>query len=317
MSDLKVIEVNSDLGGSVSGSKFGPKILRESLFPSERYTSLASPLKHTVGNTHLKNFTSVFDLTQRLTIELQKNFKAAQLPIILSGDHSSGLAAVGAARSIYLDEKIALIWIDAHADMHSPWTSHSGNLHGMPIAASLGWDHRWQARNEVTERVQKSWNQLKNLAAPSPWIQPEDVFLIGLRDFEPEEMIAIKKFNIFTKSSESIFSFGIDTLIIELQEKLQNYDRLIVSFDLDVMDSSIMKATGLPTTGGLYWENINQLFNYILNDQRLLSFELSEFNPLLDSQTDYMSELKKVLSPLILRSQIELDLHLPEHSANP
>ena len=96
----------------------------------------------------------------------------------------------------YPDKKLGVIWIDAHADLHSPYTTPSGNMHGMPIACSIGEDNMEKAQNKLDDDTIEYWEKLKNLGGICPKINYSDLVYIALRDFEPAEDFLIKKHKV-------------------------------------------------------------------------------------------------------------------------
>src|SRR6185503_4964267 len=102
---------------------------------------------------------------------------------------------------------------DAHADLHTPYTTPSGNVHGMSLAAALGEDNEDCAVHELDEQTIRYWNQLKNVGKVSPKVLPEDVVLISLRDFEREEKYLIDKYGIKTISTNEVRRKGPEIVV--------------------------------------------------------------------------------------------------------
>jgi arginase len=128
-----------------------------------------------------KNIEAIYDVHQRALVAVEDVLKENKFPFVLSGDHSNGAAVISAIKNFYHDKKIGVIWIDAHADLHSPFTTPSGNMHGMPLAVTLGVDDGLDDEdNEVSEKEIKLWQQLLTLGDKkiTPKITPDNLVFI-------------------------------------------------------------------------------------------------------------------------------------------
>ena len=103
--------------------------------------------------------------------ELQKGF----FPLILSGDHSSALGSLSGIQKANPDKEIGVIWLDAHADIHTPYSTPSGNIHGMPLAAALSIDNKEFSKNKVSDSTENNWLRMKNMGDMEPLIKPENL----------------------------------------------------------------------------------------------------------------------------------------------
>jgi arginase len=108
-------------------------------------------------------------------------------PVVLSGDHSTSGATITGIRMAKPKARLGVIWIDAHADLHTPYTTPSGNVHGMPLAIAINEDNEEYAVHEPDEETRKYWNQLKTMGKIAPKVLPEDIVYISLRDYQKEE----------------------------------------------------------------------------------------------------------------------------------
>jgi len=216
--------------------------------------------------------------------------------IFLSGDHSSTALYLGALKSLAPESKIGVVWIDAHSDLHSPYTSPSGNMHGMTLANSLGLDNLENKRNDVNSRTKKYWNELKNISGFSPIILPQDLVFIGLRDIEKEESAIINHNNIKSYYSEEIINKDLRIIGQDILEYLSACDKIFISFDVDSMDpDEVSKGTGTPVAGGLNFNQTMDLIDILTQDKRVNSFEITEVNPLLDKKNKMAKAGFKIL----------------------
>jgi arginase len=218
---------------------------------------------------------------------LQKNF----FPIVLSGDHSSALGTISGIKKAHPNKKLGVIWIDAHADIHSPYTSPSGNIHGMPLAAAMGLDHLHIQVNEISDDTISYWTKLKNIGIDGPKLTPNHLVYFGLRDFEPAEKQVIEAASISNYTVEQLREQGLQNTLDAIIKKLEDVDCLYVSFDVDSMDcDQISYGTGTPVKSGFLPDEINQILQQLVSTKKVICLEIAEINPLLDNKGNKMAE---------------------------
>ena len=183
-----------------------------------------------------------------------------------------------------------MIWIDAHADLHTPYTTPSGNMHGMPVAISINEDNIDNAVHELDPETVKNWNYLKNIGKIAPKVLPEDVVYISLRDFEKEEQQLIDKYGIKVISTKEVRSKGPENIVRALTRYFSDCTDIYVSFDVDSLDSSISKGTGTPVNNGLREREAEDLISKLMQNRKVCCFEISEVNPTLDKE-NLMAEI--------------------------
>ncbi len=219
--------------------------------------------------------------------EIQNQHALNRLPFIISGDHGSAGGTLSGLKKAYPGKKIGVLWIDAHADMHTPYTTPSGNLHGMPLATALGVDNLACKENEVDVATATQWNSLKSTA-----ILPEDLVFIGVRDTESQEDFLMQQLGIKNYSVAELRSMGINNLILELKAKFSSCDIVYVSFDVDSMDPfETSNGTGTPVPNGLSISEANCLLTEMIQLPNIAAFELVEVNPCLDDKKNKMAEV--------------------------
>jgi len=292
---IQLIEIKSELGAGTRGASmavdavkiasldFGSSYFKK--YPSieiqEQYQHLLEPVK----NDYAKRIKHINELNQEICSKVKSTVvNDNAFPIIISGDHSSSIGTISGIKAAYPGKRIGVIWIDAHADMHSPYTTPSGNMHGMPLAALLGEDNKEKQINNPDEETVKYWNKLKNIGSPSPKIMYEDLVLVTLRDTEPQEdhLIKSKKVKVFTVSE--MRKKGVERISIEALYALEQCDFIHVSFDVDSMDPSISKGTGTPTPNGITEKEAGNFIYYLLRNKKICCFEIVEINPTLDKE---------------------------------
>src|SRR5690606_20172866 len=141
----------------------------------------------------IKGMISMYD---RVSKSVCETVTANWFPIVLSGDHGTAGGTIAGIKMARPKAKLGIIWIDAHADLHTPYTTPSGNLHGMPLAATIGEDNVECKIHEPDAQAVKYWNQLKDRCKAGKPVSPEDIVFISLRDFEKEEEHLIKKYGM-------------------------------------------------------------------------------------------------------------------------
>jgi arginase len=196
---------------------------------------------------------------------------------------------------------LGVVWIDAHGDLHSPYTTPSGNMHGMPLAISLADDNLEMKCNDPDALAVEKWNELKNLGGISPKIDPDDLVFFAVRDTEKPEDFLRKKHGIRNFEVSEIRNRGIEACLQDAKDRLKNCDLIYVSFDVDSMDCDLVsKGTGTPVKDGLTPEEALEIMQGFINDERLICLEMLEINPLLDNKGNVMAETAaKILDKLV------------------
>jgi arginase len=291
---IKIIEVKSEIGAGTRGSSMGVDAIKIAAldFGSaffKRYKSVEIPnennlLLEPVVHDYAKRIKGVYNLNERIAKEIQKTLKAEQVPIVLAGDHSSALGTISGIRMAYPDKKLGVIWIDAHADLHTPYTTPSGNMHGMPLACVLNEDNRDRQQNKPDDETIEYWEKLKTLGGICPKIHYSDLVFIALRDFEPQEDYLIKKNKVRVFHLQEIRKKAVERVAIESLNYLDHCDIIYVSFDVDSMDSRISSGTGTPVPNGITEKEAGNLIYYIMRSKKIVCFEMVEINPTLDKE---------------------------------
>jgi arginase len=186
--------------------------------------------------------------------------------------------------------KLGVIWIDAHADLHTPYTTPSGNIHGMPLATAIGEDNLESKVHDLDEKTEKMWQQLKNIGGIKQKVLPEDVVFISLRDFEKEEKYLIDKYNMKVITTAEVRRNGAENVSRKVLRYLSDCTDIYVSFDVDSLDSSISKGTGTPVSNGLREREAEDLISKFMQNRKVCCFEITEVNPTLDKE-NLMAEL--------------------------
>lgn len=302
---FKVITVESDFGAGKKGAAKGPQALLQELqkadfnaFDVFNYTRLAphetAPSEET---PHGKNIENIRNFQEKIVVNIQDILSVNKLPFIISGDHSSANALISGIKDYHANARIGVIWIDAHADLHSPYTTPSGNIHGMPIAALMGDDHREMGKNDPKTITRDLWEVLKKLGRKriTPKIQGRDLVFIALRSTEDEEEKIITKEGIKCFRPNDIKTLGIDIVAAQTLEHLRNCQYIYISFDVDSLDTQYSVGTGTPVEDGLTLEQAEYLLSTFGKQDKLIGMEITEINPDLDTR----KPMQHVISELV------------------
>ena len=211
-------------------------------------------------------------------------------PVVLSGDHSIAGATITGIRMAKPKSRLGVIWIDAHADLHTPYTTPSGNVHGMPLAIAINEDNDEYAVHELDDDTRKYWNLLKSMGKISPKVLPEDIVFISLRDYEKEERHLIEKYGMKVITTNEVRRKGAENVVRSVIRYLGDCTDIYVSFDVDSLDSSISKGTGTPVSNGLREREAEDLISKFMQNRKICCFEIAEVNPTLDKE-NLMSEI--------------------------
>ena len=294
MKELKIIEVKSEIGAGTRGASLGVDAIKIAAldFGSryfKKHNTLEIPnenhlLLEATGNAYAKRISGVLTMVERVTEEVAKTLENNSFPIILAGDHSTAAGTISGIRKAYPKSKLGVIWVDAHADLHSPYTTPSGNLHGMSMAIVLDEDNLDSKVNKPDQETLNYWFQLKNVANKAPKITYKDVVYIGVRDVEIQEEFLLKRHRVKNFTIADIRKRSVERIAIDAIQTLDHCDLIYVSFDVDVLDSAISKGTGTPVSNGLTEREAGNLLSRLLTSDKVCCFEMVEINPTLDKE---------------------------------
>ena len=240
-----------------------------------------NPLYKYENNNKLKYLNSVISSNKKLAHTVEISLSNNKLPIIIGGDHSLALGSI-AGCSKYYNGDIGVIWIDAHGDINTEETSPTGNIHGMPLAASMGVGH----------------DRLKNLYFNDIKVKPENVFILSCRDLDPGEIELINKLNINTYNINEIKRDGVDNILVNILNiiKKKNIKNIHFSYDIDCLDPVYVPGTGTPVENGLMFDESEKIIKTILNTGLVRSIDFVEFNPDLDIDNITLNTCIKLLN---------------------
>lgn len=275
-----LIGVPLDLGGNRRGVDMGPSAIRIATL-AEQLAGLGvtvvdkgdipTPLPETrgPGDPRKRYVKEIAKVCQRLFQTSLASLHEGALPIVLGGDHSLGAGSVAATAALMAtrQQPVGVIWMDAHADINSPATSPSGNVHGMPLAALLGGEP----------------HELSRIGGDGPAIRPEHTVLVGIRNLDDREKEIVKASGVHAFTMKDIDRLGIAEVMDRALAAASNGTGGVhVSFDLDVCDPAIAPGVGTPVKGGLDYREAHFVMEAVAESGRLVALDLVEVNPALD-----------------------------------
>ncbi len=276
---IRLIGVPLDLGASRRGVDMGPSALRIARLTAELtalgYTvedvgNVSVPqretLRHAGGSDELAAITAV---CRALAAETAESIRSGGFPLVIGGDHSLSAGSIAGAATALAErnEKLGVVWLDAHGDLNTPETSASGNVHGMPVAHLMGLGDPAMAA----------------LATPSPAIEPRNFAYVGLRDLDPPERDRIRELGILAFTMRDIDERGLPAVLQQARDHvLANTGGLYLSCDADWIDPSEAPGVGTPVPGGATYREAHLAMELLADSGRLVGMDLVEINPVLD-----------------------------------
>jgi arginase len=300
MKNIKIIEVPSEIGAGTRGASLGVEAIKIAAldfmsnffvhFPSEKIETENRLLFEPIYSPYAKRIGGVLTMYDRVAKAVKETIKNNFFPVVISGDHSTAGGTIAGIKLAKPESRLGVIWIDAHADLHTPFTTPSGNMHGMPLSASIGEDNQESKMHEPDEKTIKEWDALKNFGKINPKILPEDIVFISLRDYEKEEKKLIDKYGMKVISTNELRRKGPENVVRGALRFLNECTDIYVSFDVDCLDSSISKGTGTPVGNGLREREAEDLVSKFMQNRKICCFEITEVNPTLDKE-NLMAEI--------------------------
>lgn len=277
MSVIRLIGVPMDLGANRRGVDMGPSALRYAGVQGKlerlghRVVDMGNlvvsgPEQQEYADPRCRYLDEISRTCSDLADVVSKARQDKTIPLIVGGDHS--IAAGSMKGLVEAGNDFAVLWVDAHADVNTPRTSPSGNVHGMPLAAALGL--------EPARLVGRS-------APGEPLIEPDRLVIYGVRDVDVGEKEALKRFGVKVFTMSDIDQKGVAVTAAEaLRHLLRDGRDLYVSFDVDSLDPSVAPGVGTPKEGGFTYREAHLIMEMVAQTERLVALELVEVNPILD-----------------------------------
>jgi arginase len=278
---IHILGVPMDLGAGRRGVDMGPSAIRIAGL-AEKLRSLGhsvidegdilvkAPEQQKIRNEKLRYLPEIVRACTLLASRVERIVQSDGFPLVLGGDHSVAIGTIAGLSSACKSnrKKFGVLWIDAHGDLNTDETTPSGNIHGMPLAASIG----------------LGAIELTSIAGDDRKVDPKNVVLIATRELDPGERTFIKKHGINIFTMEEIDKHGMAVIIAKALRKISDVDFLHVSLDLDAVDPSVAQGVGTPVKGGLNYREAHLIMETLNEERRISSLEVVEVNPILDNR---------------------------------
>ncbi|MFY4776626.1 arginase [Metabacillus sp. RGM 3146] len=277
--NISIIGVPMDLGQTRRGVDMGPSAIRYAgiIELLERLDYKIEDLgdiqigkrerNNHEPNHKLKNLKAVAEASEQLASKVDEVISSGSFPLVFGGDHSIAIGTLAGVSKHY--ENLGVIWYDAHGDLNTEETSPSGNIHGMPLAVSLGLGD----------------SSLTGIAGSSPKIRPENVVIIGARSLDEGERELIKEHGIKVFTMHEIDRMGMAAVIEETISYLKDKtDGVHLSLDLDGLDPLDAPGVGTPVIGGISYRESHLAMEMLAEANMITSAEFVEVNPILDER---------------------------------
>ena len=292
----------SEITAGTRGASLGPEAIMtaarksgSSLFTGRAIEFLPCVNKFLDTETsfrYAKRIDGVLEIYRTLNSTVSQKLKENQFPVVLAGDHGSAGGTIAGIKSAFPDKRLGIVWIDAHADIHTPYTTPSGNIHGMPLATALGIDNLECKSNDIDEATAALWHQLKNVGGIAPKINPEDIVYVAVRSTEDQEDECIERLKIKKIAVGELRTDGVDKTVGNILDYLAACDIIYVSFDVDSMDPDLTsRGTGTPVENGLSPAEAKQMLIALAANPKTVCLEVVEVNPCLDDKINTMAEV--------------------------
>lgn len=299
---LRILINKSEITAGTRGASLGPEAImtaarkqKNQLFgnyPVEFVADRNDILDNEIKFPEAKRILGLNEVFQNISKSVASTLKNNEFPLVLAGDHGSAGGTIAGIKAAYPNKRLGVVWIDAHGDLHTPYTTPSGNMHGMPLATALGVDNTEEKVNDLSDQVKEYWEKLKNTGVHGAKVAPEDLVFIGVRDTEKQEDAIMERLNIVNHTVNEVRTKGCETVFDEINTQLSGCDIIYVSFDVDSMDPAYTShGTGTPVDNGLTPEEADFFLTHLAGLKKTVCVEFVEVNPCLDEKINKMAEV--------------------------
>lgn len=287
---IDLISVPMDLGANIDGSKEGPRVLKKlikELGVFKAYSNSPDEIEIHVpeknkASASLKYKDEITQVCGSLRDHVSRSLEDQNFPLVLGGDHSLAMGSIFGSQ-IYCHRKglrLGVLWFDAHADMNTPESSETGNVHGMPLATVLGEGHK----------------SLLELVGEASYLQGSQIFLLGIRSVDSKEQLILDQSGISYSTMAKTKEMGVKKIAHEIKTNLMDQvDCVHLSFDLDVMDPSFVPSVSTPEKNGMTLDEAKALLRPLAESQKLIAMDMVEYNPRYEKEGRGLRTVQEIL----------------------
>lgn len=280
MAKIRIIGVPMDLGQGRRGVDMGPSALRVAGLNTrirqlghtvEDYgnVSVKQAEEQHFGDKRAKFLAEISESCRGVAEIVGRTLEGGALPIVLGGDHSIAIGSSAGVSAFYRKQgqTIGLVWVDAHGDMNTPETSPSGNVHGMPLACTLGYGPQ----------------ELTHLCGFAPKVPPAQCAIVGVRNLDAREKKIVKESGVRVFTMRDIDEYGMRTVMEQAIRVAANGTAgFVLSLDLDMIDPADAPGVGTPVRGGATYREAHLAMEMVADSGKMLAMEVVEINPVID-----------------------------------
>jgi len=309
--DIVFLINKSEITAGTRGASLGPGAVMTAArknnklffgdFPVEEITDVNYLLDTTTTHKFAKRIDGLVTIYESLNEKISGILNSGKFPLVIAGDHGSAGGTIAGIKATFPNKRLGVVWIDAHADLHTPYTTPSGNIHGMPLATAINDDNLECKINDVATDTAVLWNRLKTIGEVSPKILPEDLVFIAVRDTEEQENAIMSRLNIKNYSVAEVKQKSVQSVVNEIDSKLKECDLIYISFDVDSMDPAFTShGTGTPVDNGLTPKQAEEFLIAFAKNEKTACIEFVEVNPCLDEKINKMAEVTAELVEVVI-----------------
>lgn len=286
MNKIDIIGMPIKYGCFVDGADLAYDALSSSIdtiFKNKGMYKIDNALSEIEEGNKIKYIKPVMELSNRLYKKVYESHELNNFPIIIGGDHSTAIGSISASLDYYKGD-VSVIWIDAHSDIHNDKTTPSGNIHGMPLSICIG---RCGDSFKIGDYK----------------LDPKNIYYIGLRSYEKEEMDYIKDQKITYYTDSFIKEIGIDNVLYEIIKNIKT-KYVHISFDLDSLSDEEFHAVNVSVdgvyqdNGGFNLDEVNKCLVRLLSSLNVCSMDIVEYNPNLDYNKECLRKVEAILEKI-------------------
>jgi len=292
------------LGAGTRGSSIGPPSLiiadkeKKGLLlelETEVLPETFSEFKNEIIFENAKRIHPFISHSKNLSKAVFETKKRGGFPLILSGDHANAYGTISGLKKYLGDARLGVIWIDAHADLNTPFSSPSGNLHGMPLGMAIAEKYGEEPESDLG----KKWMELLEIGSGVKKIEASDIAFLAVRETDQGEKNIMQKNHIQNLMVQDIRANTIEEAVQSSLSALDHCDYIYISFDVDSMDPGVSRGTGTPVEKGLLLKEAIEINSGLIKNKKIIAWEMTEVNPLLDEKNKMAEAAIDVLYSVI------------------